>query len=90
MKKKTLALILILALSAVLIAGCGGSKKAPTEKTDNNQTTKLVVGATAKPHAEILEVVKPLLAKEGIDLEIKVFTDYVQLNPALADGQIDA
>ncbi|MGE5380998.1 MAG: MetQ/NlpA family ABC transporter substrate-binding protein, partial [Methylocystaceae bacterium] len=40
--------------------------------------------------AEILEVVKPLLAKEGIDLEIKVFTDYVQLNPALADGQIDA
>ncbi len=49
-----------------------------------------MVGATAKPHAEILEVVKPLLAKENVDLEIKVFTDYVLLNPSLKDGQIDA
>lgn len=49
-----------------------------------------MVGATAKPHAEILEVVKPLLQKEGVDLEIKVFTDYVLLNPALKDKQIDA
>lgn len=44
----------------------------------------------AKPHAEILEVVKPILQEENIDLEIKVFTDYVLLNPALKDKQIDA
>jgi D-methionine transport system substrate-binding protein len=31
-----------------------------------------------------------MLAKENVDLEIKVFTDYVQLNPALKDKQIDA
>jgi D-methionine transport system substrate-binding protein len=35
-------------------------------------------------------VVKPILAKENVDLEIKVFTDYVQLNPALNDKQLDA
>ena len=35
---------------------------------------KLVVAATPIPHAEILELVKPTLAKEGVDLEIKVST----------------
>jgi D-methionine transport system substrate-binding protein len=39
---------------------------------------KLVIAATPVPHAEILEFVKPRLAKEGVDLEVKVFTDYVQ------------
>lgn len=89
MKKKTLALVLILIFSTLLVAGCGSKEKAPATTDNTNTRTKLVIGATAKPHAEILEVVKPLLAKEGVDLEIKVFTDYVQLNPALADGQID-
>lgn len=41
---------------------------------------KLTVGATAVPHAELLEFVKPALAKQGVELEIKVFTDYVQPN----------
>src|SRR5690606_36287006 len=54
------------------------------------QAEKLVVGATQVPHAEILEVVKPVLAKEGVELDIKVFTDYVQPNLQLADKQLDA
>lgn len=37
----------------------------------------LIVGATPVPHAEILEFVKPVLAKEGVDLQIKVFNDLV-------------
>ncbi len=48
------------------------------------------VGATPVPHAEILEFVKPILAKEGVDLKIVEFNDYVQPNLATADGQIDA
>ena len=40
----------------------------------------LTVAASAVPHAEILEFVKPTLAKEGVDLQIKVFNDYVQPN----------
>lgn len=51
---------------------------------------KLVVGATAVPHAEILEFVKPLVAKEGLDLDIKVFSDYIQPNVQLISGQLDA
>lgn len=51
---------------------------------------KLSIAATPVPHAEILEHIKPALAKEGIDLEIKVFTDYVQPNQQVADKQLDA
>ena len=51
---------------------------------------KIVVGATQVPHAEILEVVKPQLAKEGVELDIKVFSDYVQPNLQLNDKQLDA
>ena len=42
------------------------------------------------PHAEILEIVKPLLAKEGIDLQIVEFSDYVQPNLAVNDKELDA
>lgn len=50
---------------------------------------KLSIAATAVPHAEILEHVKPALAKEGVALDIKVFTDYVQPNVQVAEKRID-
>ena len=51
---------------------------------------KLTVAATAVPHAEILEFVKPALAKEGVELDVKVFTDYVQPNVQVAEKRLDA
>lgn len=51
---------------------------------------KLIIGATPVPHAEILDKAKSILSKKGIDLEIKVFSDYVVPNLALADKSIDA
>ena len=51
---------------------------------------KLVVGATPVPHAEILEFVKPALAEQGVDLDIKVFTDFIQPNLQLAEKNLDA
>ena len=54
------------------------------------QAESLSVAATAVPHAEILEFVKPALAKEGVELNIKVFTDYVQPNVQVAEGRLDA
>lgn len=51
---------------------------------------KLSIAATPVPHAEILEHIKPALKDAGVDLDIKVFTDYVQPNQQVADGQIDA
>ncbi|KFE45873.1 MetQ/NlpA family ABC transporter substrate-binding protein [Pseudomonas syringae] len=50
----------------------------------------LTVAASAVPHAEILEFVKPTLAKEGVDLQIKVFNDYVQPNLQVAEKRLDA
>lgn len=88
--KKVLVLLLSLMILALGVSGCGNGQQSDAEQPGKTETTKLVVGATAVPHAEILKVAKPLLEKENIELEIKVFTDYVQLNPALKDGQIDA
>jgi D-methionine transport system substrate-binding protein len=89
--KRVLILITCLLLLLTGVVGCGQQPASDADKTaPPPASNKLVVGATAKPHAEILEVVKPLLAKENVDLEIKVFTDYALLNPALKDGQIDA
>jgi D-methionine transport system substrate-binding protein len=53
------------------------------------QAATLSVAATPVPHAELLEFVKPDLAKQGVDLDIKVFTDYVQPNLQVSDKQID-
>lgn len=50
---------------------------------------RLSVAATAVPHAEILEHIKPALAKDGVALDIKVFTDYVQPNVQVAEKKID-
>ncbi|GAA5089057.1 MetQ/NlpA family ABC transporter substrate-binding protein [Paenalcaligenes hermetiae] len=50
---------------------------------------KLTVAATPVPHAELLEFVKPTLAEQGVELDIKVFTDYVQPNAQVADGHLD-
>ena len=79
-------LTLVLALSALALVGCGGGADNSAAKSE-----KVVkVGASPVPHAEILEVVKPELAKEGIKLEIVEFNDYVQPNLATNDKEIDA
>lgn len=92
--KKTLSLILVacLILALGLVAGCGGDndKDKETGTPDKTPATKLVVGAIGEPHTAMLKMVKPKLAEEGVDLVLKDFTDYSQLNPALKDGQIDA
>lgn len=75
---------LILA-AALALAACGqGAEKA------SDGSGPLTVGATAVPHAEILEFLKPTLAAQGFPIEIRVFNDYVQPNTQLVEGGIDA
>lgn len=80
--KKVVSVALVAALSVGLLAGCGGGK-------DEKDMT-ITVAASPSPHAEILEVAKGVLADEGYTLEIKEFTDYVQPNKVVDNGEIDA
>ena len=50
----------------------------------------LTVAATPVPHAEILNFVKPQLEKEGVNLKVKEFTDYIQPNVQVAEKRLDA
>ncbi|MDX1599230.1 MAG: MetQ/NlpA family ABC transporter substrate-binding protein, partial [Marinobacter sp.] len=50
----------------------------------------LSVAATPVPHAEILEFVKPQLAEQGVELDVKVFTDYIQPNIQVDQKRMDA
>jgi len=90
--KKILGFATTVLLTAAL-AACGtGSNSSSSDSTtaSSGENTKLVVGASVTPHAEILEQAKPLLAEEGIDLEIQTFDDYILPNKALENGDIDA
>ncbi|MCI6332138.1 MAG: MetQ/NlpA family ABC transporter substrate-binding protein [Lachnospiraceae bacterium] len=104
MKKRLLASVAAGVLALSVLAGCAAKETAApaeeakatesTEKTDNaeEKTDKKVikVAASATPHAELLEQVKPILAEQGIDLEITVFDDYVQPMNVVEDGEFDA
>ena len=69
---------LVLGLAAMSLAACGPR----TPKASAPDT--LTVAATAIPHAQVLEFIKPKLAAEGLKIEVKVFNDYVQPNTQVA------
>ncbi|WP_433944025.1 MetQ/NlpA family ABC transporter substrate-binding protein [Paenibacillus sp. SN-8-1] len=100
MKKWSTAFLLLTLV--LVLAACGskpqetsqGSSDTSSKGSATTETTtepvKLVVGATAVPHAEILNFIKPKLKEEGVDLEVKEFTDYVLPNTQLFEKQLDA
>jgi D-methionine transport system substrate-binding protein len=88
----------------VVLAACGNNNNTANSSATNapasnaaEPTTepaadpvKLVIGASPVPHAEILKAIAPLLEAQGITLEIKEFTDYIQPNVQLAEKNLDA
>lgn len=83
MKKLWILIIGVLSIG-LLLAGCGSEDK----KGEKGIVVK--IAASPVPHAEILNVIKPILAKEGVDLQIVEFTDYVKPNLATAEKEVDA
>ena len=74
-----------------MISGCGSSTNdASSSSAGSSKAEVLKVAANPVPHAEILNQIKPLLAKEGVDLQIIEFTDYIQPNMALSSHEVDA
>lgn len=88
--KKIIALLAAVLLLAVVTAGCGDKKAAAPATPAADKKVVLKVGATPVPHAEILKVIQPILAKDGVELKIVEFTDYVRPNVALAEKELDA
>jgi D-methionine transport system substrate-binding protein len=96
----SLTLILVLAAcgnnNTASNSGNAAATNAPADASAEPTTepaadpVTLVVGASPVPHAEILKAIAPLLEAQGIKLEIKEFTDYVQPNVQLSEKQLDA
>ena len=87
MKIRRFVSILLAALLVLSLSGAALASEIPAPDGDN----KIVIGATAVPHEEIIEgVVRAKLEAAGWVVEVVPFTDYVLPNTSLEDGELDA
>ncbi|MBQ7841469.1 MAG: transporter substrate-binding domain-containing protein [Lachnospiraceae bacterium] len=77
-------------IDSLVVEGGVIEETAAVEEEAAEVKGTITVAASATPHAEILEQAKPLLAKEGWELEVTVFDDYVQPNLVVESGEFDA
>jgi D-methionine transport system substrate-binding protein len=86
MKKWFLAFILLLVVGALAACGSSGEKeKASTDSKD------IKLGATAGPYSDMLKkAIVPGLEEKGYKVEVVEFSDYIQPNKALDNGDIQA
>jgi D-methionine transport system substrate-binding protein len=73
-------LVLISLLLVLTLSAC----------TSTKEDKVIRVGASPAPHAEILEVIRPLIEAQGYTLEIVEYTDYVFPNTNVEEGELDA
>ncbi len=98
MKKRVLTVLLAGVLAAAALTGCGGSDSGSdsgssgsgSDGGSSSGAKEIKVAASATPHAEILEEAKGILEKEGYQLEVTVFNDYVQPNEVVESNDFDA
>lgn len=90
---KKYLLFVLSALVAVVLAACGGSEEKPAENTEApaEQSKEIKLGATAGPYSDMLKkAIIPQLEEKGYTVDLTEFSDYVQPNMALNNGDIDA
>lgn len=97
MKNRIIGLIIITALTAGVLTGCGQSSGMVSKDKNSEQHSEIEkelepirVGAGVTPHAEILREIQDDLEKKGYALEVVEYNDYVLPNTALEDGDLDA
>lgn len=84
--KRVLCLAVVAAVG-IFAAGCGNSS---TSGSDSQKKTKTVkIGVTQGLHAEIMEEVKKEAAKQGIDIQVVEFSDFITPDSALDNGELD-
>lgn len=82
--------LLTLLFAAVLVLSACGTEKEPKENSAKQTDTKIRVASLIPPMTDMLEIAKPLLKEDGIDMEIVILSDNVQPNSALANKEVDA
>lgn len=103
---KTGKWMMTLALLMLVLSACGnngntsnaanagnaetGVAAPPAAEAETTETTTLKVASLIPPMTDILDLIKPQLKEEGIDLEVVVLSDNVQPNDALANKEVDA
>lgn len=76
---------------SLALTGCGGAKKDDAKKdAPSDGDNKIVIGVSPTPHGEIIEGLKSEFEKEGLDVEVVNFDDYIQPNLQLEAGDLDA
>ena len=76
---------------SLALTGCGGAKKNDAKaEAPADGDNKIVIGVSPTPHGEIIEGLKPEFEKEGLDVEVVNFDDYIQPNLQLEAGDLDA
>lgn len=84
-RRTLLASAALLATSA--LAACAGSG---TKGSDESGSSTLTVAASPSPHAEILnDFAAPILAEQGITLDVREYTDYILPNQDTTSGEVD-
>lgn len=82
--KRIGGILLSVILASSIFAGCGSTAGKSDAKSDT-----IKVGVTAGPHEEIIQKVKEVAKKQGLNVEYTSFNDYVQPNTQLNEKQID-
>ncbi|UOE75009.1 MetQ/NlpA family ABC transporter substrate-binding protein [Parageobacillus thermoglucosidasius] len=88
--KKQLSIILAFLLSFVILAACG-NKETASNAAEDKEKKELTIGATSGPYSDMVnKAIKPILEKKGYNVKVVEFSDYIQPNLALANGDLDA
>lgn len=91
MRHRSFAALALAAVASLGLAACGGGSTSSDASGSTSDVVTLTVGATPSPHAKILTYINDNLAADaGIKIKIVEYTDYVQPNTALNDGELDA
>ena len=87
--KKVLVPVAAAVVLAVALVGCGSQQNTSSDAGKAAPDKEIKIGATAGPHAEVVDAVAKEAAKQGIKIKVVEFSDYITPDKALADGDID-
>ncbi len=93
---KKISTILLAAFIIALLAACGSDQDENESADDANGNLdeakdEITFGATTGPYSDMVtKAIKPLLEEKGYTVENIEFSDYIQPNNALDNGDIDA